>query len=230
MTSDALCLHEELMLLALRDDEGTVAGGTMYQYAIGGGLIAELVMAQRVTVLKDPKRQLLRVLDPTPLSDPLVDEWLRSMAESKKEREVYDWVSRIASTKDLKHRVASQLARRGVLRTSEGKVLWIFTRKTYPELDPKPEHDVVARLEAAIFEDGEVDPRTAVLAAIAHNCGILPVVFDKKRLKGRKSRLSQIAEGLVAAGATADAIAAMQTAIMVAVIIPAVITPTIVSS
>ena len=63
MSLDALCLHEELLLLALKDDEGTVAGGTMYQYAIGGALIAELVMAERVTVVKDSKRRRLRVLD-----------------------------------------------------------------------------------------------------------------------------------------------------------------------
>lgn len=37
MTADRnLYLHEEIMLLALRDKEGTVASGTMYNFAIGG--------------------------------------------------------------------------------------------------------------------------------------------------------------------------------------------------
>lgn len=227
MLPEALSLYEELMLLTFKDDEGTVAAGAMYQYAIGGALIAELVMAQRITIQQDSKRHLLRVVDTTPLSDPLVDEWLKSMASSKKQRPVSEWVAKIAGTSDLKHRVARQLCGRGILRTEEDKVLWIFTRKVYPELDPQPEQELIGRLETAIFSDEEVDPRTAVLAAIANSCGILPVVFGKKRLKGRKERLAKIAEGSVAAGATADAIAAMQTAMLVAVAIPVIVTPII---
>lgn len=229
MLPEALALYEELMLLTFKDKEGTVAGGAMYQYAIGGALIAELVMSERVTIRKDAKRHFLSVVDPTPLSDPLVDEWLASMASSTKERQVSEWVAEIAGTSKLKQRVAEQLCRRGILRTDEDKVLWIFTRKIYPELDPKPERELIARLETAIFSDEEVDPRTAVLAAVAHNCGILPVVFDKKRIEERKDRISKIADGSVAAGATAEAIAAMQAAIMVTVIIPTIVTPTIVS-
>ena len=229
MLPEALSLHEELMLLTFKDDEGTVAAGAMYQHAIGGALIAELVMAQRVTVQQDSKRHVLRVVDSTPLSDPLIDEWLESMASSTKQRQVSEWVAKIAGTRDLKHRVAKQLCRRGILRTAEDKVLWIFTRKIYPELDPQPERELIGRLEKAIFSDEEVEPRTAVLAAIANSCGILPAVFGKKRLKGRKERLARIAEGSVAAGATADAIAAMQTAIMVAVVIPTIVTSTIVT-
>ena len=46
----ALFLHEEVMLLALRDKEGTIASGSMYQYAIGGAVLAELLLHDRVEV------------------------------------------------------------------------------------------------------------------------------------------------------------------------------------
>ena len=36
---NALQLHEEVMLLALRDQEGTVAGGTNYSLALGGAIL-----------------------------------------------------------------------------------------------------------------------------------------------------------------------------------------------
>ena len=42
----SLFLHEEILLLALRDEEGTIAGA-MYQYAIGGALLAELLLQTR---------------------------------------------------------------------------------------------------------------------------------------------------------------------------------------
>lgn len=226
MSFTELFLHEDLMLLAFKDKEGTVTGGAMYTYAIGGAVIAELVMAQRVKIEADRKRQLLTVVDSAALSDPLLDEWLAAITASKKRRQVSEWVGKIAGTRDLKHRVATQLCRRGILRTAEDQVLWIFTRRVYPELDPKPERELVGRLEAAIFGDEDVDPRTAVLIGIAYNCGILPAVFDKKRLKERKSRIAQIADGSLAVGATAEAIEAMQAAIMVAVIIPTVVSTT----
>ena len=38
--TDNLFLYEEIMLLALKDEEGTIASGTMYNYADGGAIIA----------------------------------------------------------------------------------------------------------------------------------------------------------------------------------------------
>ena len=46
----SLHLHEEIMLLALRDREGTVVSGTMYSYAIGGAVLAELLIEKRIDV------------------------------------------------------------------------------------------------------------------------------------------------------------------------------------
>ena len=41
---DRLTLHEEILLLALRDEEGTIASGTNYSYALGGAILAELIL------------------------------------------------------------------------------------------------------------------------------------------------------------------------------------------
>ncbi len=43
-TQTNLFLHEEIMLLALRDEEGTIASGTMYKYAIGAAVLSELLL------------------------------------------------------------------------------------------------------------------------------------------------------------------------------------------
>ena len=48
--SNLLYLYEEIMLLALRDREGTIFSGTMYNFAIGGAVLAELLMAKRIDV------------------------------------------------------------------------------------------------------------------------------------------------------------------------------------
>ena len=45
-----LYLHEEVTLLALRDCGGTIVTGSMHDYTIGGAILAELLLAQRLAV------------------------------------------------------------------------------------------------------------------------------------------------------------------------------------
>jgi len=219
---DALRLHEEIMLLALRDREGTVVSGTMYNFAVGGAVLAELMMEKRIEVEAVRKKKFARVLSPAPLGDPLLDECLAKIAGAKRRGELRTWVGKFAQARGLKHRVAQGLAGRGILRVDESKVLGIFTRKIYPEVDPGPERGIVERLRRAIFQDGgEVDPRTAVLLSLAKSADLLKLVFDRKELKGRKERIARVVNGELTGKATQEAIQAMQAAVMVAVIIPA---------
>jgi len=221
---NSLHLHEEIMLLVLRDREGTLVSGTMYSYAIGGAVLAELLIEKRIDIEAVKKKNYARVLSPAPTGDPLIDEGLAKLAAAKKRAQLQTWVAKFAQTKNLKHRVAEQLARRGTLRIDEDKVLGIFTRKIYPEVDPRPERELIERLRKAIFSDiGEVDPRTAVLLSLAKSADLLKLVFDKKQLKGRKARIEQVVNGEMTGKATQEAIQAMQAAVMVACIMPAII-------
>ncbi len=224
----SLFLHEEVMLLALRDKKGTVFSGTMYSFAIGGAILAELLMERRIDVETEKKKKFARVLSSAPLGDPLIDECLAKIAGAKRRAQLQTWVSKFAQTRNLKHRVAGQLAKRWILRVDEDKVLGIFTRKVYPEIDPGPEREVIERLRKAVFaEGGEVDPRTVVLLSLASSTGLLKLVFDKKQLKGRKGRIEQVVNGELTGKATKEAIQAMQAAVMVTCIMPAIMASTI---
>ena len=222
-----LFLHEEIMLLALRDREGTVFSGTMYNFAVGGAVLAELLMEKRIDVEAVKKRKYARVLSPAPLGDPLIDECLAKIAGAKRRAQLQTWVSKFANTNKLKHRVAEQLAKRWILRVDEDKVLGIFTRKIYPEVDPRPERELIERLRGAIFGDaGEIDPRTVVLLSLASSADLLKLVFDKKQLKGRKARIEQVVNGELTGKVTKEAIQAMQAAVMVACVMPAIMAAT----
>lgn len=221
-----LFFHEAILLLALRDDKGTIASGTMYQYAIGGAIVAELLINGRISV-DDSKKKMVDVVSSTSVGDPVIDDCLERMRTSKRRAPVKMWVSRFARMNNLKNRIAEQLCRRGILRADEEKVLLIFSRRIYPEVDPMPERALIERLRQAIFTDShEVDPRTVVLVSLANAANLLKVVFDKKELKGRKERIKQIMSGDVTGKATKEAIEAAQAAVMIAVILPAVFVAT----
>ncbi|MHC4168254.1 MAG: GOLPH3/VPS74 family protein [Planctomycetota bacterium] len=226
-TQDNLWLHEEIMLLALRDEEGTIASGTMYQYAIGAAVLAELLLSQRITVDQSGRRKLVDLASSASVGEPLLDHCLEKITTAKRRAALQTWVSRFASVKNLKHLVARQLCEKGILRADEDKVLLLFTRKIYPEVNPEPERELIERLRHAIFTDApDVDPRTVVLVSLANAAGLLKVPFDKKMLKTRKARIEQIANGEITGKAAQEAIQAMQAAVMVAVIMPAIMTTT----
>jgi len=225
---NTLFLHEEILLLALRDEEGTIASGAMYQYAIGAALLAELLLSKRIEVEQSGKRKLVNLLSQSPIGEPLIDECLEKVGNAKRRAVLQTWVARFAGVKNLKHRVAQQLCRRGILRADEDKVLMLFTRKIYPEVNPGPERELIRRLEHAIFTDTrDIDPRTVVLLSLANSTGLLKMVFDKKKLKGRKARIKQIIDGEITGKAATEAIQAMQAAVMVACIMPAVTAATV---
>ena len=214
---DELYLHEELLLLALKDARGTIESkAAMCQYALGGAILAELLLADRITIGDDKKKLVDHVPGPL-IREPLLDECLDLIGSAKRRRRAVNWVTRFARIKSLKHRVAQSLCRRGILHAGEDKVLWLFTRRIYPERDPVPEQGIIERLAQAIFGDtGEVDGRTAILLALAQGVGILPIHFDKKQLKARKHRIKQIADGQLLGAATREAVQAAQAAALAA--------------
>lgn len=133
------------------------------------------------------------------------------------------WVSRFARVKKLKHKIAEQLCKRGILRSGEDDVLLVFSRKIYPEINPEPERQIMDRLRDAIFTDtDQVEPRTVVLLSLAKSTNVLKVNFDKKKLKSRKDRIERIINGEVTGKATKEAIEAMQAAVVVAIMFSAI--------
>ena len=221
---DRLPLHEELMLLALHDEKGTIAPGTNYQYALAGAILSELMMRGRIGIDESGKKKLAKVIVKKRTGAPVLDECLDKIADDKP-RGLDHWVGKFAGIKNLKHRVAERLCDRGILREEEGTILIVFSRRIYPETDPRPENEIVDRLRDAIFTDKrDVDPRTVVLVSLANNAEILKAVFDKKDLRRRKDRIEQVVNGEIMGRAAKEAIEAMQTAVMVAAIMPAIVT------
>jgi len=206
------------MLLALRDDKGTLESkASMHSYALGGALLAELSIHGRIRI-DDTKKAMVDVADRRRLGEPVIDDCLERVVTAKRRAQASTWVQRFANMKRLRHRVAVGLCRQGILRDDEDKVLLFFTRKVYPTIDPRPERELLDRLRDAVLGDAPtIDPDVALVVTVANASGLLAAHFDKATLKRRKGRLEAIADGDLVGAATKQAVQAAQQAAMAAV-------------
>lgn len=222
-SSNHLHIYEEILLLALGDKKGTILFGVNYPQAIAGAILAELLLNHKIEIESSGKKKFVKLANQKSTENVLLDECINKIATAKRRSQLQNWVQRFANISRLKHKAAQSLCRNGILKLEEDKVLFIFNRKIYPEIDPRPEKRLMDKLYQAIFGTSKkIDPETVILISICNSTGILRQIFDKSRLKEKKTRIKEITSGNLVGEATKDAIEAMQAAIMVAVIIPAV--------
>ena len=223
--SKPLFLYEEILLLALRNKKGTVSS-SYSDYLIAGAVLAEALL-DRLVSITDPRKQLIGVNAARATGDPIIDQCLQRIRVAKRRASLRTWVSRLAGIKDLRHKVARQLCRRGILRADEDKILFLFTRRTYPEINPQPEREIIRRLRRAILTDTQqINPRTVVLISLANSANLLGENLGPKEIRPRKKRIQQIIKGEMIGKATGEVITACQAAVMVATITPVLVATT----
>ncbi len=199
-------LPEELFLLALRDN-GTVSAHYL-AYAFGGAILAELMMQGRLGISGSGRKARVTVLDPSATRSKLLDQCLDKVRNSRRPRRLSAWVTAFARTRKLKHEVAQPLCARGAVRPKDAQFLFIFRRRLYPLMDPGCRREIVERTWSAISDRNEIEPRTAVLVAIADSVHLLRPVFGGKRIKPHKKRIKEIARNNMIGVAVRQAVSA----------------------
>ena len=218
--ANTIRLYQAVMLLALSEERGTM-NGAYVEYATAAALLSELLMHERIAIETDNKNKVL-VMDDSSTDDALLDEALDQIKAAKRQRKLQDWVQKLGQLKDLKHKVAQSLVDAHIVAAEKEKVLWLFERRVYPELNPEPEQQIREAMRSAVMSDDEVEPRVAILVALANSAKLLPQVFTKQELKQRKKRIEQLEKGEMVSAAAKQAVAAIEAAVMVAAIMPAI--------
>ncbi len=128
----ALPLHEEVALLALKNDRGTVAGGVMYAQAAGGAILAELLLSGHLATEGAGRKMVVVPGRDAHTGNEVLDECLDKVTSAKRRGRLSSWVEKFSNLRRLHHRVASSLVAKGVLREDEGRVLFLFKRRDLP--------------------------------------------------------------------------------------------------
>ncbi|NIM10803.1 MAG: hypothetical protein GTO45_02350 [Candidatus Aminicenantes bacterium] len=212
-----LRLAEELLLIALDDEKGTIISSA--SLAIGYGLAGAILMemAENKKIEMDGKK--LKLVNPGLTGDFVIDRVVEMISKSKKDRTLQHWVSQIGyKIKDIKEKLLEDLINKVILEKKEGKVLWIFTTKKYPTRYDKPENLVRKRIIDIVMNQGEADSRSLMLISLIEACELTKEVFrDKEEYKIAKKRIKELAAGDMVNKAIHEAVQAIQAAIMASV-------------
>ncbi|MGW1770782.1 GOLPH3/VPS74 family protein [Streptomyces sp. NPDC002104] len=208
-----ITLAEEIMLLSLDDESGSVKQRQSVGWAVAGALLLELVLAERVRV----SGTYLELVDASPTGEELLDgriESIRTWMSGRTRRRVTEWL-----TKDQAKAVGpvvERLCGRGVVVEERRKALGLFPVRRYPEADGEVERELRERLASALPEGAEPDERTAGLIAVIHAVRLHGLAFPGVPRKEVSARTAEIADGQWAAESIRTALRDMQLA-MVAV-------------
>lgn len=216
--NDELTIFEELLLLALRDEKGTVRTGSWPDLAIGGGILSELALTECIDLEK--RRRSDRVVlqgSPAP-GHPLLARAVAEISGAKRQASAKTWVMRFAKLKGLRADAAARLVERGILGAEEHRILLVFSQTRYPERDGRAEAAIVDRVRDAVLADETVDVRTAALVGVAHATSLLNPIFERRQLRARRKRIRSIMESTPTAAAANEAVQAVQAAIIAATV------------
>jgi hypothetical protein len=214
-------LPEELLLLTLNDRKG--GGSEGYVLHLAAALVAELLLQQRLELVVEKRKKFLKAVGHVRSGDHPLDEAHRKIAEAKRRGQISTWVTRLHGMKRLRHRLAEPLVKRNILRMERDKVLFIFDRVRYPELNPEPERKLIARMRGAVLKtSSKPAARTVIILSLTKSAYLLKNILDKAERKSGKQRIAALVKGEIVGEATQEAMEAVHAAIAVAVIMPAV--------
>ena len=206
-----MLIAEDLLLLLTADDTGKLAAdSTNTDMALGGALLAELALTERVDIAGPDERVRegrLVVRDASPTGDSVLDDALATVGhkEGKKPQSVV-----AALGKRTRVRLYERLAEAGMLRAEEGRILGIFPTHRWPAEHADHEAAVRASLVTALRHGVTTDARTGALVSLLLALNAVHKAVDPESVGLSKRELNasakRIAEGDWAAKAVRSAI------------------------
>jgi hypothetical protein len=184
-------LPERLLLQALDDEKGSVASSASMQieYGLAGAQLVELALVGRV----DVGAKELRLVDPSPTGDELLDAALEPIAASDRPRSLDHWIHKLC--RGAKKRYLERLAEEGLVRRERHEILGLVPVTRYPVTSPTIEEEDRAAVRDAVLGVGTLDARRTALLALLDACDILGCCLDRSERKQAKARIEELTRG-----------------------------------
>lgn len=187
-----LSMPEELLLLMLDDETGRLQerAAPAGDYALAGAVLAELAVEGRIHA----EAGAVTATDPTPTGDALLDGWLARIAAEAPPRDARHWIEALGAEADpIREALFARLVQGGVLREEEGRFLWVFPERRYPQRSGSEEREVKARLMGVLFDDHPPSHHDALLVGLCRAAGLFPLIFASHELDHLEPRIEAVA-------------------------------------
>lgn len=190
-----LHLHEQLLLLSLRQRRGVLDNSALFRTAMGAAILAELAFDGWIRI-EEGKKGFVDAADSRPdhVGDEILDEALALVRGSRRRRGTA-WISALAMLKQLTNRTAEGLCNGGILHSEEARTLRIFPYRVYSTVDTDTEDRLITEVSDAVSGDGEVGLRPGIIVSLAHATRPLGSRFEYGTSGPPRARRRAIAAG-----------------------------------
>lgn len=192
MSSNQLTLAEELLLITLDDSSGKLFSSAKpfaIDIAIAASLIMELTLNGRI----DTDSEKLFVISNAPTGNQILDDTLAEINAEKTSLPTSAWISRIGKKgESLNQLIIKSLVDRGVLKSVEKRLLWVFKTRVYPPASGIEEREVRARVMQLINSDEIPNPRDSLIVGLLQATSLMNHLLTPDELERLKARIDNI--------------------------------------
>jgi golgi phosphoprotein 3 len=191
-TMTSLTLAEELLLVALDDQRGTLLPLPPFsmEVASAAALVMDLSLLGRI----DTDSRALTVISAAPTGNPLLDDVLEQISADPGASSTAEWLQRLATSTALRDRIIQALVDRGVLRSVEKRLLWVFKTRVYPPSSGIEEREVKSRVMTLLNNDEIPDPRDSLLVGLLEATKLLDQLLSRSERHRLAARIDQITD------------------------------------
>ena len=192
-----LTLYEELQLLAIHEDKGIFIGSAVDSLKPGlvGAVMAELAITGKICTSNNHR---LKVEDPSPSGDPILDSAISALQKSDKERKFSYWLGALfPKPEKLRKKVSRNLVEKGLLTQEDENLAWIVPSPIHPEINSSAKYAVIQHLRGIVLAKEQATPREIAFLSLVSACDLLDLVF----LRDERTVARQYINELVVGGA-----------------------------
>lgn len=167
-TERELNVARAFALVALTRSGRPRAGWHTVQLTLAAAVLADLALAQRITVTDDR----IRAETAEPTRDGTLDQALSAVDRRGETLTAGQWLQELG-TEALRRRVIDELVDDGHVRVRQARRFRVIPETRYPPVDDAGRRDLLEQLRRSLREPAGTDPRTGCVLGLAQAAGVL---------------------------------------------------------
>lgn len=184
------------MLLVLDEQSGFIELSDSWDFAcvVAGSVIADLALAYRI----DTDLEKLRVIDPNPTGDPILDETLSEMVAEEKVFNTQYWIEKnTRRTERVVEELLERLVENDILQYEIGG-FWelsssVASSRSYESAEGANLQEAKSRILNVVLNDEIPTPRDVLLISLLHSCQFMKLLLTEEDYEEKRERIELLA-------------------------------------